>query len=72
MTPLPAHAVPAVSGAVQLPAPSLQESLQFGPVLLPGHGLPLWLLHDPDPLQVSVPSQNSPSLQAEPLILFGC
>jgi hypothetical protein len=65
--PLPLHEVPVASGAVQLFVDSLHESLQFGPTLLPGHGLPLWLAHDPEALHVSVPSQKSPSSQLVPL-----
>jgi hypothetical protein len=65
--PLPVHDVPVASGAVQLCPDSLHESLQFGPTSWPGHGLPLWLAHDPDALHVSVPSQNTPSSQLVPL-----
>jgi hypothetical protein len=64
---LPLHEVPVTSGAVQLCADSLHESLQFGPTSLPGHGLPAWLAHDPDALHVSAPSQNIPSSQLVPL-----
>jgi hypothetical protein len=67
LVPLPLHEVPVASGAVQSCADSLHESLQFGPTLLPGHGSPLWLAHEPDALHVSVPSQNTPSSQLVPL-----
>jgi hypothetical protein len=64
---LPVHEVPVTSGAVQLPADSLHESLQFGPTFCPGHGLPLWTVQLPA-LHESVPSQNSPSLQLVPSV----
>jgi hypothetical protein len=62
------HDVPFASFAVQLSAASLQLSLQFGPVLWPGHGLPAWLEQDP-PAQVSLPLQNKPSLHAAVLFV---
>src|SRR3990170_1555729 len=59
--------VPLVSGAVQLLAASLQESLQFGPTSCPGHGLPV-PTQVPVPLQVSVAVQKRPSVQLVPLV----
>jgi hypothetical protein len=55
------HGVRFASFAVQFFAPSLQLSLQFGPVLWPGHGFPACVTQVP-PLHVSAPLQNTPSL----------
>jgi hypothetical protein len=60
------QAEPLGSGAVQLSAASLQDSLQLPSPSGPGHGSPVCAEQVP-PLQVSAPSQKRPSLQAEPL-----
>jgi hypothetical protein len=61
------HAEPLVSAAVQLSAASLQLSEQLPSPSAPGHGSPLWVVQLPA-AQVSVPLQNRPSVQAEPLV----
>jgi len=63
-----AHVVPFASFASQRSVASLQLSLQFGPVSCPAQGLPGCTEHVP-PLHVSVPLQNSPSLQAAALFV---
>ena len=60
------QAEPLGSGAVQLLAASLQDSLQLPSPLGPGHGSPVCAEQLP-PLQVSLPLQKRPSVQAEPL-----
>jgi hypothetical protein len=59
------QADPSGSGAVQLPATSLHDSAQLPSPSGPGHGSPAWTVHVPL-LQVSAPSQNTPSLHALP------
>jgi len=57
--------VPLTSLAVQVSPASSHESLQSGPTLCPGHGLPLWVEQVP-PLHVSVPLQKRLSLHPVP------
>jgi hypothetical protein len=52
------HGVRFASFAVQLSLVSLQLSLQAGPALWPGHGLPAWVEQAPD-VHESAPLQNS-------------
>src|SRR3989442_6711067 len=58
--------VPLASLPEQFLADSLHESLQLGPTLFPGHGLPAGT-HLPEPLQVSPPFHYRPSSQPVPL-----
>jgi hypothetical protein len=58
--------VPAGSAAVQLSAPSLHDVAQFASVVLTLQGLPECCEQEPVPLQLSVPSQNTPLSQPVP------
>src|SRR5205085_3726097 len=60
------QALPFGSMLVQLSAVSLQLSAQFESPSGPGHGFAPCVLHDPLPLQVSLPLQKRLSLQAVP------